>query len=295
MRAVFFGLWIASFSIAAADTLSVAPPPIKQDSPPGPWNARTIETIRGRIVTWDRERCEIEMADGQRQTVASYRVVVAIPDDVHPDQQIWINAWRDQQDTDMIRTLTAAVKTRPPVWRQQWMTAVTTGACFRTKRDSIAYDLIGQLDARPLPPMVVSAIAIDWTSQRADATGAEMARQQLNHDSPLVRLVAASRLIAGNHRTEAIDAMKSLATMRDRPSIMVIARLFVAASVNPNELSRRAEELRMQVDRLPIALQDGPRQMLIERFERSGLNDAAREMRLLWQHAPSLQPSDRDG
>lgn len=275
-----------SLPIANADTVWVAPSPPSSDA--STWVPRPIRTYRGSIVAFDRKRCEIELDDGQRQTVAAHRVIAAIPETNDEASKMWIDAWRRSDDDGMIRSLTESLAGRPPVWRQQWMTAATAAACFRTGRDAIAYDLISQLDARPVPPMTVAAMDVGWQSGRPSKTASEAAWQRIEDPSPWIRFIAAARLLSSVHRDRALQSLNELARLRERPTIMVGARLLRAASVNPNELASRSAELRDQVARLPIVLQDGPRAMLIDRFTRAGLKDDAREMALVAQHAPSV-------
>jgi hypothetical protein len=283
---LFVGM--ASISMPAfADTLYIAP--LSNADSESNWEPRPIEKFVGTITVLDRDRCEIEFSSGERQAFAAHRVVSACPESMSPAEEAWIAAWQSQDHAGVVRHLPDALKSRPPVWRQQWMTAVTVDACFRTGRESVGFDFIAQLDRLPLPPMVVAALPIHWQTENCSDEVYSNALKRLGDPSPLVRLIGASYLLAGNDVDAARQAMSGLASQREHPTIMAYAKILLACTADPADLKEQSRDIEAQLERLPIVLQDGPRTLVIQKFKNAGLSNQARQLALTAQYAPSIQ------
>jgi hypothetical protein len=269
-----------------ADTLYIAP--LTNPEAESGWDARPIEKFVGTITVLDRDRCEIEFTSGERQSFAAHRVVSAIPESMTPAEEAWMSAWKSKDHAGVLRHLPEAMKSRPPVWRQQWMTAVTADACFRTGRESVGFDFIAQLDRLPLPPMVIAALPIAWKTEQPSSELNSNALKRLTDPSPLVRLIGASQVLAANDVDTAKRTLSELAGQRQHAVVMTYAKILLACSASPAELKENSKDIEAQLERLPIVLQDGPRALLIEEFKSAGLMDQARQLSLTAQYAPSI-------
>ena len=265
-----FAFAVVTSVMANADTVTLIPPRGDDDG----WYARPTRTISGAITRFDDRVCEI---DGVRHRAID--VLHAEPDAITPEAATVLT-----DPADPVRELMIALEQRPPVWWQQILTAHAADDLMRIGRRREAYELIRQLDARPLPPLVVTRLPVAWSSDDATDTHADDAAG-LTSESPLVRLVAASRL--SDHPSHRSDARRSLAELAgpgarpiERPMIRSAARAVQIRIVDATPLRNDPGRVVTAVDRFPVLLRPAAAASAADALERIGRDDEAREMRL---------------
>ena len=269
-----FAVAVVTSTMAGADAVTLVPPRGDDDG----WYARPTRSISGAITRFDDRVCEI---DGVRHRAID--VLHAEPDAITPEAATVL-----ADPADPVRELLIALEQRPPVWWQQILTAHAADDLMRTGRRREAYELIRQLDARPLPPLVVMRLPVAWASDDAADTHADEAAG-LTSESPLVRLVAASRL--ADHPSHRSDARKSLAELAApgnrpmgrstvHPMIRSAARAVQIRIVDATPLINDPGKVAAAVDRFPVLLRPAAAASAADALERIGRDDESREMRL---------------
>ncbi|KAA5547047.1 hypothetical protein FYK55_01110 [Roseiconus nitratireducens] len=273
--------------------------PAGQNSDEPRWYPRPIVTVSGRLQTLDDRQVSVLLPD---QTVptryASERVLEVIPAEVPDDQQTAIEQFLDGNHTAALTGLIRAVNQedpskRPPVWRQQWLSMMAAQSAWRSGRGEIALEIIQQLDRRPLPPLVLNLLPIEWTGGTVDADVITVAAVQgASSDSPAVRLVAASWLLrSAQYRTAATAELKRLAAQTEREEIARLAACLLWQTLTPTEVQSDWKRLEAEWRRLPMSLRAGPL-IALERLTRSaGLADVAKRYQMMLQlAAPTWHP-----
>ena len=187
-----------------------------------------------------------------------------------------------------VRPCLDALSDRPPIWRQQWLSMLAANAAWRSRRSKIALELVGQLDTRPLPPMITAWLPIDWDGSVRAPGAVQTAQERINDKSAAVRLVAASWLLSSPARAQATQTLKQLAVDNQRPGIARLAEVLTWRAATPPEVKENAAAWQTKVDALPMAVQTGPLQTLAEKFNSAGLEADAKRIRLALELTPIL-------
>ncbi|MEM9826528.1 MAG: hypothetical protein AAF958_08055 [Planctomycetota bacterium] len=292
---VLVGVSAAAFG---ADQWVVSPP--RRSANQSTWYPRPLEYRGGTIRSIDRDRCQYLDAEGRLQSLPSYRILAAAPESPAAAQVQWSDIYLRRRDAiakadttaitkldiELVSRFVPAMQSRPPVWRQQWMTAVTSGALMRMGRLANAYSLIEQLDERSLPPMTIAELpiagfhldALDGTATTAGVAGDT---ERLESRSVCVRLVAASRLLGSPRRGDAIAVLGKLSRAKDRPSVAAFARMLLLSVAPRSDLESRVDDVKRQLEKLPLVLRGGPTHRLATVYRRYGMNEIADELQAI--------------
>lgn len=274
--------WCASVLLLmpslAGDQVSLAP----SASDGGSWYPAAVRSESGTVVQFDDRAIRI-VSDGQTGPAEamwrSDRVLWIEPTNVSPAQAKVIEQFNTKDYTGVLAGLPAVLKERPPVWRQQWLTMMGAWAAMESGRGKIALELVSQLDARPLPPMVVAWLPIDWTGGPKSPALIDAAAARLNDPSALTRLVAASWLLSSADRATATSTLRSLSGQDGQEAVAMLAGCVLWRVATPPEVAQNADAWLDELDRLPMVLQTGPMVTLAEKCQAAGLDEPARRLK----------------
>lgn len=274
----------------AADSLDriwIEPPP--RVSSESDWYPRSIAVRLGEIKQFDAESLRIVFAGDEAETlIAADRVVWIERAGSSQQERAAVAMFREGNYAESLRPLLDVLAERPPVWRQQSLSMMAAYAAWRSSRERIALEVVDQLDERPLPPLTLAWLPIDWSGERSSAAARDLAVARLDDASPAVRLVSASWLLSGATRGQAIAVLQSLSTAAERPQIARLAACLQWRVAAPPEVKASSEKWRTQLDEMPLALQVGPTLTLIDKWRAAGNAEAARQLEMSLQLTPPI-------
>lgn len=303
-RGMLLVAWLGLFAVdsVSAQRVADAPHTVRLAPAGGSGDAATwfpdaIETVSGTIVQFDADQIAIRLADQELATrFASDRVIEVLVNAAAEDQVAAMEQFKqgafDAALPALIRSISEPdAETRPPVWRQQWLSMLAAQAAMRSGRGEIAIELIGQLDERPLPLIVLALLPLDWKGtageplQQAAVAGARS-------PSPAVKLVAASWLLRSTkYRAAAETAIERLATQTERPQLARLAQQLRLRTLSPPEVKANVDRWERQLQALPIVLQTAPMVSLANTCRQLGLAERTRKWDLIIRHAsPTWHP-----
>lgn len=280
----------SSATSSAAATFDTTPPDRASSNTSSSWYAEPIVRRQSNIVSWDRKIVVTQDAGSdQQQSYAASRIVHAAAEPVNPPEQNLINAISTGDDRAVLKSLTAAIQSRPPVWRQQWYTVWAIVSVAKIGRFDIAYNLIQQIDALELPPLVIARLPIAWSGTALTSDTSDVDHDALQSDSAAVRLVAASRLLDVDPG-QAIQTLAKLKELRSRPAISALAEIMFEIAGSGSRIGNDWQTHLNAIDAMPIILQDGPVEMLAARCRRYGAQSAADELDQRHRYASIHRP-----
>lgn len=263
--------------------------PKRQASKGSSWCPDAVRSLRGRVIDFDAKQLTLAVANQEGNTIIAADRVVWIEPSTEPpttsdSQSAMIQAFDGGRFRQSLAFLPEVLKSRPPIWRQQWLTMLAASAAKRSGRAKIALELVGQLDRRPLPPMVIAWLPIDWlpvggASKSNTGSSQQVASDRIGNDSALVRLVAASWLLGTAKRSVAIDQLKSLTRLDQRPTVAKLAQVLLWTTMSPPDVIQSESKWQSQLESLPLVLQVGPTLALQHKLQTSGLTESANRLR----------------
>ncbi|WP_182867199.1 hypothetical protein [Stieleria mannarensis] len=266
---------------------------------PRRWYPRPLTTLDGTIVTFDADQLSILIGDQNAPTrVASARVNAIEWRDAPADQIAALDLFHQGDFAAALPALVRCISdhdasSRPPVWRQQWLSMMAAQAAMRSGRGDIALELVRQLDARPLPLMILGILPIDWTGSVGDDQAfVQTAAKHAASDSLAVKLVVASWLLRSpKYRGAAEAALVRLAGQQDRKTIALLAKQLTHLTKSPPAIKSNLRLIEAEIEQLPMALQTAPMVCLLNLVQQSGLEDAAKKWKLMLElAAPTWHP-----
>lgn len=278
----------AATSAASADQIWIAPPSTpasskqasskQASSKPTSWYAEPIVRRETTIVSWDRQRV-VTQNDNEnvQQSYPASRIVHVAAKPLNAPEQTLVDAINAGDDIAVLRSLTAAIQSRPPVWRQQWYTVWAIESLVRTGRMKIAYNLIQQIDALELPPVVIARLPIAWAGVPLTSDTSAVDHDHLQSRSAAASLVAASRLLDVDP-TQAVETLSRLSKSSTRPTAASLATIMLKIAQSGDNIGDDWQSHLETVDAMPIGLQDGPVAMLAIRCRRTGATAAADQL-----------------
>lgn len=278
-----FCLWLVVCGGAAlaqekpVDLVWLEPP--RPTSMQSDWYPQAIEKLRGTVVDLDAKQLRCVVAGDEAETiVAAHRVLHIEPAGQTELASEAIRLYEAGEYAQSLSKLPAVLQERPPVWRQQWLTMTAASAAWKSGRGEIALELVAQLDKRPLAPLVLSRLPIAWVNSRQPADTINQARERLDDPSAAVQLVAASWLLFGSDRNSAQGALKNLQASQ-RSEIAALAEILLWRTATPPEVQQMHAKWESKINRLPMVLQDGPMQTLIDKLQAAGIKEKAKHLR----------------
>ena len=272
--------------LLAADRIWLEPAP--RTVAEGDWFPRNIEVFSGSVVAFDAEQFRV-VRDGQvAETVtAAARVLWIEPDQISDLERDLINRFKQGEYAESLSGLPDTLKNRPAVWRQQWLTMLSANSAWKIGRPTIALELVGQLDRRPLPPMVLGWLPIAWENGVQPAAVVKVAKQRAQDSSAAVRLVAASWLLSSADRNQGLQIINEL--VKDSGTSKAISQLAKVLSwrvTPPPQVASLRTTWEKQIDALPLAVQTGPTRLLMDKLRASGQSEEAKRLQLSLELSP---------
>ena len=272
--------------IWAADRIWLEPaqPTVGQ----GDWYPRNIEVLSGRVVALDAEQLRVIPEGQNAETVTSAaRVLWVEPEQVSDLEKGMIDLFKGGKYAQSLSGLPDALKSRPPVWRQQWLTMLSANSAWLGGRPAVALELVGQLDRRPLPAMVLAWLPIAWENGAQSAVIVRAAKERAQDPSAAVRLVVASWLLSSADRNQGLQIIKELvqdsATSKD---ISRLARVLSWRFTPPPQVAALRPTWEKQIAALPMAIQSGPSRLLMNKLRSSGQAEEAKRLQLSLELTP---------
>lgn len=262
----------------ATDTVWYAPP--QESTHPDPWYAAPLSSLRGRVIEYDAEELRLEMPDGSQRRVPAERVV-RLEAELPEPAGAALRGYRDGKPArESIPELFTAIQVPPPVWVQRLLTASLAGAAFEANRFPAALELVAGLAAAGAPPPLIAELPIHWNLVPLPDTAASAALARLDDPEPLVRLVAASWLVATAQRSRAIAVLEALAADPAAPQIAKLADALLWSTFPPGDQRLVRSWYEPRLERLPIALQAGPLSILAAKFSAARRDEETLELLL---------------
>jgi len=296
------GLLIASPRVCRSDQVWVEPP--RPTSTQSNWYPRAMEIYSGTVVQFDAEQLRIRLDqgatqsgttqnaagqnDGLEEVIAASRVVWIEPAQVSELEAESLRLFASGEYSASLVKLPEILASKPPVWRQQWITMTAAVAAWKSGRSDIALELVSQLDRRPLPPLAISWLPIAWTNRPLPPGVTDAASARLADPSPVVQLVAASWLLSSPQRNQALAALKQLES-HPRKEIARFARVLSWRVATPPEVIESSRDWEKSIDSLPMVWQTGPLTLLIDKLRSANQLDDANRLRWSLELTP-IQP-----
>ncbi len=253
------------------------------------WYARPITQRLGEVIHLDHQQLRFKAKGHSNEMLVAAERVLWIESDNLPIQATKaIELYRAGAFGESIRPFIDALQQRPPVWRQQWLSMMAADAAWRSARPTIALELVSQLDGRPMPPIVIAQLPVDWDGSVVDRTNETAAIEKLESPSAAVRLVAASWLVKSRSRRQAVAVLQQLALDNQRPTIARLAEIVSWRATLPPQVAGNANAWQTKVDALPIVLQTGPLQSLVATYQSAGLDTQAKRLQLSLELTPAV-------
>ena len=272
--------------ISAADRIWLEParPTVGQ----GDWFPRSIEVLSGRVVALDAEQFRVIPEGQNAETVTSAaRVLWVEPEQVSDLEKGMIDLFREHKYAQSLSGLPDALKNRPPVWRQQWLTMLSANSAWLSGRATVALELVGQLDRRPLPAMVLAWLPIAWENGAQPPAVVRAAKERAQDSSAAVRLVVASWLLSSADRSQGLqiinELVKDSTTSKD---ISQLARILSWRITPPPQVAALRATWEKQIAALPMAIQTGPSRLLMNKLRASGQAEEAQRLQLSLELTP---------
>lgn len=254
----------------------------------GDWYPRSIEVLSGRVIALDSEQFRVIPEGQNAETVTSAaRVLWVEPEQSSELEKGMIDLFKERKYAQSLAGLPDALKSRPPVWRQQWLTMLSANSAWMSGRPSVALELVGQLDRRPLPAMVLAWLPIAWENGAQPPGVIRAAKERVQDSSAAVRLVVASWLLSSADRNQALqiinELVKDSSTSKD---LLQLARILSWRVTPPPQVAALRTTWEEQIVALPMALQTGPSRLLMDKLRASGQAEEAKRLKLSLELTP---------
>lgn len=271
--------WVGSIDrVLAEDRIRIQP---QQPTPSeSDWYPGIVQAVVAQIKQFDdRQLRFVESGSDAETTISADRVIWIEPEQRSDVESVAVGLFKTGEYAQSLQKLPEILQQRPPIWHQQWLTMMASVAAARCGRCNVSLELVSQLDRRPLPPLVLAWLPIQWQNGKPTADAEAQAIRRLDDSSPLVQLVTASWLLSTKHRSQSIAVLNVLKES-ERTEIRSLAEVLSWRTATPPEVIQSARRWQQHVDALPMVWQSGPTQTLIDKFQSAGLSDQAD--RLKW-------------
>jgi hypothetical protein len=252
--------------------------PLRPIATESDWYPRAIESVSGKVVDLDASQLRILLTGDEQETaVAAHRVMRIEPANLSELESEAIGLFNAGQFSQSLAKLPAALQQRPPVWRQQWLTMLAAQAAWKSGRSKIALELVSQLDQRPLAPLMIAQLPIAWRNGKQSADAITEGENRLSDSSPAVQLVAASWLLSSPNRSQAQTVLTQLQSS-ERKDIAPLAAALMWRTATPPQVTESSGSWEEKINQLPLVLQAGPIETLIEKLEAAGVAERAKHL-----------------
>lgn len=161
-------------------------------------------------------------------------------------------------------------------WQQRAIVSEMAIAAKRSGRWGTSADLFLRLSKEKPPAIFFSAIPLVWTSRsKPDAAAIKQAEKWIQEEDEAQKLIAASWLLSGSLRSEALQALKDLQQSKN-PMIQKLAVAQQWRAVPAAEVpSQRLVEWTLHRDSMAQPLQVGPTLVIADKLDQAGKTELA--------------------
>ena len=269
------------------------------------FSPRAIIQRTGAVQNFDESGMGF-LVDGETTAVqvSAARVIWVEPGFSAPETIAALKLFHAKEYAASISPLLESVSRDSCVWRAQWLSMHLWQAAFQAQRYAAVLELVNQIDARPLPPMILGGLPIHWLGGRLPPAAITAAEKILaNNDSlAATKLVAASWLLGQTKDGQAKDGqakdgqakdgqasavLKSLSEQKGRAALAQIAAILMWRKTPPPEVRVSSPRWRDQLSKMPLTLILGPTTLVADRLEAAGAVDESLELFLSVGMTPS--------
>jgi hypothetical protein len=264
-------LSIAGQTTLAQDRITTAPPTTKEAFIP-----RSFRVRSGTIVDFNAEQLQLKVGD-ETYRIDSQRVVRVEFQPSNERIREGFELFQSRQYDKVIATLQHATKQAPPVWQQQLIGTRMIAAAMPQKKYAGALELTRNLVDSKAPPMAYRFFPIDWTGLSPDPKRTALAVETLGDPRPILRVIAASWLLAGTERDDAAEALRGVAKGSDEdPIATILAKALLWRTTPVPEIESRSSRWLEAIDQeIPIAVQAGPIACVADRLSSASRTEQA--------------------
>ncbi len=153
-------------------------------------------------------------------------------------------------------------------------------ATYLGEKNAVTLELINQLDAQPMPSLMIGGLPIRWSDDKPSAIALSAAKDNLADKREATLLTSASWLLDSTYDAEARTVLNRLATESKRKPIRALANLLLQIRWDSTSAKQLSPEAMKAFDQLPLTLSAGPTQRLATWHRQKGQQDRAVEMLL---------------
>jgi len=276
-----FVVVIAATALSAdpVDRVWIEPPTLKGSNEP--FSPRKIIERTGTVQRFD-DSGMVFFVEGETTTVqvSAARVIWVEPGFNDTETIAALKQFRDEDYAASISPLLASVSRGTEVWRAQWLSMHLWQAAFQAQRYPAVLELVNQIDARPLPPMILGGLPVQWLGERLPTAAIEAAQKTLADDDSLsaTKLVAASWLLGQANDAQAVAVLQSLSFQKERPVLALLATTLLWRKALPPDVRVNHRRWRNQLSNMPLTLIPGPTTLVADRLEAAGAADESLEL-----------------
>lgn len=241
---------------------------------------RKLIRMTGTVKVLDDRLFEFEPSGSSDAVrVDALRLVWAEPDITEPNAKAAMEAYRSGKHRESIPLFLEAVSARPPVWRAQWLSMHLWQAAYESGRYPATLELVKQIDARPLSPMILGGLPIHWLTTRLPDEAVNAARATLASSDSLdaTNLTAASWLLGHPDREQAVAILLAISEQNARPALAQLATALLWQRATPPEVLSESGRWKARLETFPLTLTPGPTFLVGKRLEAAGREDDALE------------------
>lgn len=247
---------------------------------------RQIQKIDVVVDRFDDQALVYHIASSTAQTsnaqisIAENRVVWLAPRELDDATAKAISALYERKSEIDIASLLKELKQPRPAWFSQWIGMHLWQATFLGEKTAATLELVNQLDAQPMPSLMIGGLPIRWSNEKQSAIALSAANDNLNDKREATKLTAASWLLGSADDEEARNVLQRLVGSSKRKPIVALADLLLQIRLDSAASKQLPPQSLRALDRLPITLSAGPTQRLAHWYRQNGRRDRAIEMTL---------------
>jgi hypothetical protein len=238
---------------------------------------RSLARMTGEVLSIDDKTLVFTPANETESVqIASSRVVWIEPKFEDEATVKAVVAFRSGDKNASISPLLNAVTAGPAVWRAQWLSMHLWQAAFHESKYPAALELVKQIDARPLPPMILGGLPIQWSSERLPVSALDAANNLLaavsteRNGSLATRLVAASWLLNESNNRMATETLRAITLQSERPALAQLATALLWKQTSPPDVIANQSDWNQRLAKMSLTLTPGPTFLAAERLEAAG-------------------------
>ncbi|MEL6896636.1 MAG: hypothetical protein AAFP90_11080, partial [Planctomycetota bacterium] len=247
-------------------------------------------SVSGRVLTCDNQTLKIQVQneDGSYkiQQIDAAAVVDVVPGITTDGLQKAMLDYQQGKFANAQIGFASYLLNRDPAqprlaWMTQWVGVRLIAAGYLAGQWEQTFNLVSQIDQRPLPPFLLAELPLMWMRAEHPQTAAAArvaAAPWTSKGTPATRLLAASILQHDPADKTGIATLRALAGDTNRPLLARYAQVLIWRNETPPSVLRNWKQWKRKCDALPIAMQQGPLALVADRLQTGGKSVDARPL-----------------